>query len=118
MRTRLVPIRQIMSTLTPGGSNGGRSPLGTPFFHIFRRATKDMAAGGTGSNEKNQVSKNAKRKDIAAGGTGSLEKNQLRKHVIQKDITAEGTGNLKKNQARKSVKSPPFSYRFYMLSQY
>ena len=26
-----------------------RRPLGTPFFHIFRRATKDMAPGGTGS---------------------------------------------------------------------
>ncbi len=30
----------------PRGMKGGRSPLSTPFFHIFRRATKDMVPEG------------------------------------------------------------------------
>ena len=38
--------RPFYTKTLPRGSNGDRSPLGTPFFHIFRRATKDMAAGG------------------------------------------------------------------------
>ena len=45
-----------------------------------------MAAGGTGSIEKNQVRKTVKQKEMAAGGTGSTEKNQVSKYVEQKDI--------------------------------
>ena len=30
----------------PRGSNGGRSPLGLSFFHIFLQTKKDMATGG------------------------------------------------------------------------
>ena len=93
-------------------------PFGVSFSTIFLHEKKDGAPGGTGSIEKNQFGKNVKQKEMAAGGTGSAEKNQLGKHVIQKDMAAGGPGNLEKNQSRKSVKSPPFSYRFYMLSQY
>ena len=37
--------RPASSKPLPRGSNGGRSPLGTPFSPIFRRATKDGAHG-------------------------------------------------------------------------
>ena len=91
MRIRLVPIRQILSTLTPGGSNGGRSPLGTPFFHIFRRATKDMATGGR--RYRSEAGKNVGQKAMAPGGTSSTEKNQFGKNVKQKEMAAESTGS-------------------------
>ena len=85
MRIRLVPIRQIMSTLLRG-MKGGRSPLGTPFSHIFRRATKDMAAGGTSSIERNQLVKYVKQKAMAPGGTSGMMPKRLDKHVIQKEM--------------------------------
>ena len=42
------------------GSNGGRSPLGLSFFHIFLQTKKDMATGGRWS--RRAPGKNVKRK--------------------------------------------------------
>ena len=46
LRTRKHKARPAYSQHKARGSNGDRSPLGTPFSSIFRRATKDGAPGG------------------------------------------------------------------------
>ena len=59
-------------------------PFGTPFFNIFRRATKDGAAGGTGSIEKNQLSKYIKLKSHCPEGCKISR--EVRKNVKQTSL--------------------------------
>ena len=73
-----------------GGSNGGRSPLGTPFSPIFRRATKDGVPEGTSSIEKKQLGKNVGQKAMVPEGTSSIERNQVSKYVKPKKLVPEG----------------------------
>ena len=61
LRKRRHKVRPASSKTLPRGSNGGRSPLGLSFSPIFLQTKKDGAHGVTGSIEKNQAGKTAKR---------------------------------------------------------
>ena len=61
LRTRTHKARPASSKTLPRGSNGGRSPLGLSFSHIFLQTKKDMAVGdrwksrATGKNVKSET---------------------------------------------------------------
>ena len=71
--TRTIAKRQAQSTsewpkTLPRGSNGGRSPLGLSFFHIFLQTKKDMAPGGRRNSR--EVGENVKSKILPSETVG------------------------------------------------
>ena len=84
------------------GSNGGRSPLGLSFFHIFLQTKKDMATGGRWSSRA--VGKKRAAKDGVPEGRWS--RRAPGKNVKRKTQPPEGVGLAPRLVNTQNLKNP------------